>query len=381
MRTMDLSRLQALEIIDPNPLAPWRTSSFTEIDIEADPEKAKASALTRQAMTEIAVFSDASGQRNQLGAAAVALDHNQQIIGSRHISIGSMDYWSVYAAELMAIYYAIGLVFQLAQESPAAATTTRGPATILSDSMSALQVIANSWNKSGQRIIQAIHQLAGELKARGIPLRLQWIAGHCGDPGNDTADRLAKEAVGLEKKHLFRRLLSREKGHIRNKISKEWEQEWRTSPKGGHLRQIDQGLPASRTRRLYGSLPRNRAYLLTQLRTGHSWLATHGKRHGFQDHAQCECGGIETVVHVLIDCPQLKGLRQDMRQKLGRAFNNISEMLGGAGQGKKGRLKDAPPDSSVLGAVLDFAEASQRFQSRAPRGRQNTTPGTGHHRP
>ncbi|KAI2930363.1 hypothetical protein CBS147321_10551 [Aspergillus niger] len=369
MRTMDLSRLQALEIIDPNPLAPWRTSSFTEIDIEADPEKAKASALTRQAMTEIAVFSDASGQRNQLGAAAVALDHNQQIIGSRQISIGSMDYWSVYAAELMAIYYAIGLVFQLAQESPAAATTTRGPATILSDSMSALQVIANSWNKSGQRIIQAIHQSAGELKARGIPLRLQWVAGHCGDPGNDTADRLAKEAVGLEKKHLFRRLLSREKGHIRNKISKEWEQEWRTSPKGGHLRQIDQGLPASRTRRLYGSLPRNRAYLLTQLRTGHSWLATHGKRHGFQDHAQCECGGIETVVHVLIDCRQLKGLRQDMRQKLGRAFNNSSEMLGGAGQGKKGRLKDAPPDSSVLGAVLDFAEASQRFQSRAPRGR------------
>ncbi|GAT21866.1 hypothetical protein RIB2604_01200140 [Aspergillus luchuensis] len=57
------------------------------------------------------------------------------------------------------------------------------------------------------------------------------------------------------------------------------------------------------------------------------------KRHGFQDHAQCGCGGIETVVHVLIDCPQLKGLRQDMRQKIGRAFNNISEMLGGAGQG------------------------------------------------
>ncbi|KAI3050636.1 hypothetical protein CBS147353_11639 [Aspergillus niger] len=247
--------------------------------------------------------------------------------------------------------------------------------------MLALQVIANSWNKSGQRIIQAIHQPAGELKARGIPLRLQWVPGHCGDPGNDTVDRLAKEAVGLEKKHPFRRLPSREKGHIRNKISKEWEQEWRTSPKGGHLRQIDQGLPASRTRRLYGPLPQNRAYLLMQLRTGHSWLATHGKRHGLQDHAQCECGGIETVVHVLIDCPQLKGLRQDMRQKIGRAFNNISEMLGGAGQGKEGRLEDAPPDSNILGGVLDFAEASQRFRSRAPRGRQNTTLGTGHHRP
>lgn len=87
------------------------------------------------------------------------------------------------------------------------------------------------------------------------------------------------------------------------------------------------------------------------------------------------------MVHVLIDCPQLKGLRQDMRQKIGRAFNNISEMLGGAGQGKKGRLEDAPPNSSILGAVLNFAEASQRFRNRASRGRQNTTSGTGHPRP
>ncbi|KAI3054888.1 hypothetical protein CBS147353_11389 [Aspergillus niger] len=116
-----------------------------------------------------------------------------------------------------------GWYFHIAQKSPATATTTRGPATILSDSMSALQVIANSWNKSGQRIIQAIHQSPGKLKERGIPLRLQWVPGHCGDPGNDSADRFAKEAVGLEKKHPFRRLLSREKKHIRNKISKEWE--------------------------------------------------------------------------------------------------------------------------------------------------------------
>ena len=56
-------------------------------------------------------------------------------------------------------------------------------------------------------------------------------------------------------------------------------------------------------------------------------------------------------------------------------------MLGGAGHGREGRLQDVPPDSSVLGAVLDFAEASQRFRSRALRGRQNITPGTGHPRP
>lgn len=42
---------------------------------------------------------------------------------------------------------------------------------------------------------------------------------HCGDPGNETADRLAKEAVGAEKKHPFQHLLSREEAFIRNNSS------------------------------------------------------------------------------------------------------------------------------------------------------------------
>ncbi|KAI2869257.1 hypothetical protein CBS11852_11246 [Aspergillus niger] len=104
--------------------------------------------------------------------------------------------------------------------------------------MSALQAIRNPSNKSGRRIIRAILQAASEMKARGIPIRLQWVPGHCDDPGNDEADRLAKEAVGPKKMHPFQPLLSREIDFIRKRILNEWKDEWTKSTKGRHLRQI-----------------------------------------------------------------------------------------------------------------------------------------------
>lgn len=268
-RTMDPRRLQALETIDPRPLAPWRTQPFTEIEIEPDRAKAKEQARARRKSNDITVFSDASGQRNHLGAAAVSLDQHQNIIASRQVSIGSMEYWSVYAAELMAIFYAISPVYQIAQEK-STSVNAHQRATILSDSMSALQAITNTRSGSGQRIILAIQQAAGEIQARGILVRLQWVPGHCDEPGNGMAGHLAKEAVSAEKQHPFQRLLSRERGVIRRRIIKQWEQEWKTSKNGGHLPQIDKALPSIHARRLYGSLRRDRAYLVIQLRTGHS---------------------------------------------------------------------------------------------------------------
>ncbi|THC99376.1 hypothetical protein EYZ11_001188 [Aspergillus tanneri] len=74
---------------------------------------------------------------------------------------------------------------------------------------------------------------------------LGWIPGHCDDLGNDTADRLAKEAVGLRKTHPFRHQLSRERCRIRNQIHQEWEHEWNTSKTGGHRRQIDPAPPST----------------------------------------------------------------------------------------------------------------------------------------
>lgn len=287
------------------------------------------------------------------------LDHNQDVVESRQLPIGSMAHWSVYAAELIGIFYAISLVLKVVNSRPRTPTTPQQePATILCNSMSALQAIRNPRNKSGQRIIHATLQAASELKARGIQLRLQWIPGHCDNPGNDAADRLARRAVGSNRMHHFCRLVSQERASIRKQILKEWEHELKTSKKGSQLQRIDPKLPAIQTRRLYDPLPRNRAYLLTQLRTGHCWLAPYGKLHGHREDGKCECGAKETVIHVLLDCPKLRMPRQKLRRELGEAFGDIPAMLGGKGE------------TSHVKAVLDFAEASQRFHSHGPRGPQ-----------
>lgn len=211
--------------------------------------------------------------------------------------------------------------------------------------------------------MRSILSRAESLRAQGVLLRLLWIPAHEAIPGNEAADKLAKATVGPEEAHMFRRLSSSLKKLHRDRLQEEWKAEWQSSEKGKHLRGIDNGLPAKRTQKLYGSRQRSRVYLLTQLRTGHAWLATHAKNFHFREEDKCECGARETVAHVLVDCPKLREPRQQLRSRIGDAFNSIAEMLGGK---RQGQAKGWKSNDSVLEAVLDFAEASKRFTSRAP---------------
>ncbi|KAJ6016598.1 hypothetical protein N7540_011189 [Penicillium herquei] len=196
-----------------------------------------------------------------------------------------------------------------------------------------------------------------------VQLPLQWIRSHCDIPGNDIADQLAKEAAKPGKTHPFSPLISRERAHISQGIRAQWEKEWKECKTGSHLCQIDHTLPAKYTRRLYGSLPRNRAYLLMQLRTGHCWLSTYAKTFRLHDSDLCACGERESVTHVLLDCPELRDLRRELRGKVGGAFNSISTLLGGPGGRGRGENNGASR-AKTMNAVLDFAEASRRFLSR-----------------
>ncbi|KAJ5626360.1 hypothetical protein N7510_002669 [Penicillium lagena] len=111
------------------------------------------------------------------------------------------------------------------------------------------------------------------------------------------------------------------------------------------------------------------------LRTGHSWLSTYAKTFGFREDDQCVCGAHETVTPVLVDCPNLREIRRELRCEVGDAFGSMSSLLGGSIEGKRGK-PDTVSRAETVKAVLDFAEASQRFCSRAPQGQPNNGNGS-----
>ncbi|OKO90284.1 hypothetical protein PENSUB_13417 [Penicillium subrubescens] len=113
-----------------------------------------------QPTSDIVVCPDASGSEGHLGAAVVAFDDNHEPIESQQVQVEPMDRWLVHVAELIDIYHAISSVFKIAHHRPRTADSGPTRATVLCDSISALQT--NPPNKSGQRIIHAIYTGGGK---------------------------------------------------------------------------------------------------------------------------------------------------------------------------------------------------------------------------
>jgi ribonuclease HI len=207
MKTMDNATLQNLrnpEIIDVKPLHPWRQPAFGSIDIE-EREKAINQVIKLMRKPETVIFTNATEKNKHFGAAAVILNQHNSVQSSRQTSIGAKTHWSIHLADLSAISSAIDMINNTQE------ITNNGAFTIVSDSRSALQAIAHPSNKSGQGIVWTIINKAERLQSQGVQIDLHWIPGRSGTPGNDAANKIAKEAAGPEERHCFRRPLTSQK--------------------------------------------------------------------------------------------------------------------------------------------------------------------------
>ncbi len=136
------------------------------------------------------------------------------------------NYASVFTTELIAILLAIQWVEEV---KPIRAV-------ICSDSMSALNSLSGDISTTRQELIYEILINLLRIQKMGIVLRFMWVPAHVGVQGNETVDKLAKQAMKHMNIEVQIPLSKAEiKGIIKEHINKKWQEMWDREVKGRHL--------------------------------------------------------------------------------------------------------------------------------------------------
>ncbi len=135
-----------------------------------------------------------------------------------------------------------------------------------------------------------------------------WVPAHVGVEGNEVADRAARTSLGRDSVDLqvpFGRIKCR--SIINERLNREWHQEWDANSRRRKLYSVQPSVkPGNRV-----NLPRIDETKWTRLRLGHCGLASGLMLVGKHRGDNCEhCGVVESVQHVLMQCPLYAGERR-----------------------------------------------------------------------
>ena len=200
---------------------------------------------------------------------------------------------SNFTAELQGILKAIETIATLADPC----------FTIFSDSKSVLMSLEHY--DSRHPIILKILEWLYLIENRGREVKFCWVPAHVGVPGNEMADKLAKEGASNCRPMKCAVPFGDFIPSIKSQIRQSWQFLWDLQD-GNKMREITQiTLPWK-----YPALPRREERILCRLRIGHSRL-THGFLMSGDPPPYCEdCLVPLTIRHLLIECPSLEEKRR-----------------------------------------------------------------------
>ena len=141
--------------------------------------------------------------------------HGTEILAGKY---GLPPYTSVYQAELFAIEMAIRQLTNM---------SIRGPVTIHTDSLSAIQAL-QSPDIVSQQCLQTLEQINNY--GAHNDLRIHWIKAHAGNPGNERADELAKAGTTLPAQHTTKLSVRTRKAMYRSNTYQLWNTLWQQCP-------------------------------------------------------------------------------------------------------------------------------------------------------
>jgi hypothetical protein len=202
---------------------------------------------------------------------------------------------------------------------------------------------------------------------------LFWVPGHSGIKGNEKAHELAKKATGKRSPqppqrdgmpwYLMRLALKR--ADIKAELGRP------TKETGKFTRKIDAALHLGKSAKMYQQLNSTEAAILTQLRTGKSFLKEYLYKIEASETATCDCGSTESVAHFLFSCSRWAHQRIKMKQQHGRRFGNLSHALGGyssrqeGGKNIDGPIEHWEPNINVVRATIQFVKSTGCLQANS----------------
>ena len=192
---------------------------------------------------------------------------------------------------------------------------------IFTDSQSTLQALLEISPNSNPDIVSLAKTIDFLLTSYDVEITLQWIPGHCGIQGNETADRLAK--LGTQKEHPEKKCSMPTTNQILNNNFKEqWLNRWSAGTTGrvmyNHMSKPVKDDPIN-------NLPRPDQCNIFQFRTGHSKLNSHINRFNPLHLPLCRrcMHPYETVHHVLFDCQPMREARKDLLPSMPSINNTL----------------------------------------------------------